>query len=118
MNPIKEQIRSQDLLKIKKIIDQDINEDKFIIVRRTKNINFIRKYSLTIEDVKNIIRKLSVEDCFEGPVKDNDSRYPGWIYKFDPLFEDTKLYIKIRIESIEKSICISIHEFGKYDEVN
>lgn len=33
------------------------------------------------------------------------------------MFENTKLYIKIRVESVEKSICLSVHEFGKYDEV-
>ena len=27
------------------------------------------------------------------------------------------LYIKIRVEYIDKAVCISIHEFGKYDEV-
>ena len=34
-----------------------------------------------------------------------------------PMFENVKLYIKIRVESSEKSVCLSVHEFGKYDEV-
>ena len=37
---------------------------------------------------------------------------------FNLMFKDTQLYIKIRIENIEKSVCLSVHEFGKYDEVN
>ena len=69
-------------------------------------------------DVKDIIRELSVDDCFAGPEKDRDPQYNGWIFKFSSLFEGTKLYIKIRVESIEKSVCLSVHEFGKYDEVN
>lgn len=36
MNTIGGQIRSQNLLKIKKIVDQDNNGDKFIIARRDK----------------------------------------------------------------------------------
>ena len=52
MNTIEDQIQSRNLLKIKKIIDQDNN-------------------------------------C-----------------------------IKIRIESSEKSVCLSVHEFGKYDGGN
>lgn len=117
MNTIESQYRSLNLLKIKKIIDKDKNGDKFIIVRTKKNIDFMREYGLTNEDVKNIIRQLSIEDCFAGPEKDRDSQYDGWVFKFDPLYENTKLYIKIRVESIDKSICLSVHEFGKYDEV-
>lgn len=119
MNTIGGNIQSQYLLRIKKIVDSDNNGDKFIIRRRPKNIEFMREYGLNDEDVKDIIRGLSVEDCFAGPEKDRDPQYEGWIFKFNPLFEGTKLYIKIRVESIEKSICLSVHEFGKYDdEVN
>ena len=118
MNTIGGQIQSQNLLKIKKIVDNDNNGDKFVIVRTKKNIEFMRDYNLNNEDIKDIIRGLSVDDCFAGPEQDRDPQYNGWIFKFDPLFEDTKLYIKIRIESIEKSVCLSVHEFGKYDEVS
>ncbi len=118
MNTIGGQIQSQNLLKIKKIVDNDNNGDKFVIVRTKKNIEFMRNYNLNNEDIKDIIRGLSVDDCFAGPEQDRDPRYHGWIFKFDPLFEETKLYIKIRIESIEKSVCLSVHEFGKYDEVS
>ncbi len=115
MNILKKQIQTQELLKIKKIVDADNDGDKFIIVRTKKNIEFMREYSLNNEDIKNIIRNLSVDDCFSGPEKDRDPKYEGWIFKFDPLFEKTKLYIKIRIENIEKSVCLSVHEFGKYE---
>ena len=108
MNTIGGQIRSQNLLKIKKIVDQDNNGDKFIIARRDKNIEFMREYGLNHEDVKDIIRGLTVEDCFAGPEEDRNPKYEGWIFKFNP----------IRIENIEKSVCLSVHEFGKYDEVN
>lgn len=118
MNTIENQFRSRNLLRIKKIVDNDNNGDKFIIVRTKKNIEFMREYGLSNEDVKSIIRGLSVEDCYAGPEKDRDSNYEGWIFKFNPLFEETKLYIKIRIESTEKSVCLSVHEFGKYDGVN
>ena len=118
MNTIGGQIQSQNLLKIKKIVDNDNNGDKFVIVRTRKNIEFMRDYSLNDDDIKDIIRELSVDDCFADQEKDRDSQYNGWIFKFSPLFEGTKLYIKIRVESIEKSVCLSVHEFGKYDEVN
>ncbi len=75
----------------------------------------MRNYGLDHNDVKNIIRQLSVDDCFSGPEEDRDEKYKGWIFKFSPLFENIKLYIKIRVENINKSVCISVHEFGKYD---
>ena len=118
MNTIEGQIQSQNLLKIKKIVDNDNNGDKFVIVRTKKNVEFMREYSLNNDDIKDIIRELSVDDCFAGPEKDRDPKYEGWIFKFSPLFEGNKLYIKIRVESTEKSVCLSVHEFGKYDEVS
>ena len=117
MNTIGGQIRTQNLLRIKQIIDEDNNGDRFIIVRTKKNLEFIREYGLTNNDIKNIIRQLSVEDCFSGPEADRDSQYEGLIFKFSPIFENLKLYLKIRIENRDKAICISVHEFGKYDEV-
>ena len=115
MNTIKHKIQSQSLLKIKKIIEEDKNGDKFIIIRTKKNRDFMMENGLNDEDVKNIIKELSVQDCFSGPEPDRDSKYKGYIFKFYPIFNEIKLYIKIRIESSEKSICLSIHEFGKYD---
>ena len=117
MNTIGGQIQCQYLLKIKKILDKDKNGDKFIIVRTKKNIEFMREYGINNEDIKNIIKQLSVEDCFSGPENDRNPEYEGWIFKFCPLFEGIKLYIKIRVESTEKSVCLSVHEFGKYDGV-
>lgn len=72
MNTIEGQIQSKSLLKIKKIIDNDNNGDKFVIVRTKKNIEFMREYSLNNDDVKDIIRELSVDDCFAGPEKDRN----------------------------------------------
>lgn len=117
MNTIGEQIKSKNLLIIKNIIDKDNNGDKFIIVRTKKNIEFMRKYGLNAEDVKDIIRQLSVEDCYSGLEKDRDLKYDGLVFKFNPIFEDIRLYIKLRVESTDKTICLSVHEFGKYDEV-
>lgn len=69
MKTIRGQIRTQNLLKIKKIVDQDNNGDKFIIARRDKNIEFMREYGLNHEDIKDIIRGLTVEDCFQDQKK-------------------------------------------------
>ena len=80
MKTIRGQIRTQNLLKIKKIVDQDNNGDKFIIARRDKNIEFMREYGLNHEDIKDIIRGLTVEDCFSGPEEDrNQNTMVGYL---------------------------------------
>jgi hypothetical protein len=117
MNVITDKLRGKYLLRIKTLVSSDINGEHFTIVRTKKNIDFMYEYGLSIEDVKNIILNLSTEDCFSGPENDRDLRYEGWIFKFSPMFENVKLYNKIRVESSEKSVCLSVHEFGKYDEV-
>lgn len=117
MNVITDKLREKYLLRIKTLVSSDINGEHFTMVRTKKNIDFMYEYGLSIEDVKNIILNLSTEDCFSGPENDRDLRYEGWIFKFSPMFENVKLYIKIRVESSEKSVCLSVHEFGKYDEV-
>ena len=58
MKTIRGQIRTQNLLRIKKIVDQDNNGDKFIIARRDKNIEFLREEGLNHEDIKDIIGDL------------------------------------------------------------
>lgn len=117
MNTIEEQIRNQNLMIIKNTVEADNNGDKFDIVRTRKNREFMRKNQLNREGVKEIIRKLTILDCFAGPEKDRNIEYEGPIFKFCPMFKYKKLYIKIRVESTDKSICISVHEFGLYDEV-
>lgn len=117
MNVITDKLREKYLLRIKTLVSSDINGEHFTMVRTKKNIDFMYEYGLSIEDFKNIILNLSTEDCFSGPENDRDLKYEGWIFKFSPMFENVKLYIKIRVESSEKSVCLSVHEFGKYDEV-
>ena len=117
MDTIQKKFQLQLLFKIKKIVDSDDGGNNFIINRTQKNIEFIREYGLQNEDIKNIVRQLSIDDCFSGPEKDRNPKFSGMLIKFNPLFENVKLYVKIRIENDEKAVCISIHEFGKYDEV-
>ncbi len=113
MEDIKHQIVRQKLTIIKQLVTKDINGDKFILANRNKNRTFMLEYGLLINDIKGIILNLEVDDYYKGPEKD-DAGFEGEIWIFTPIFQNTKLYIKIRIDNNTLVICISIHEFGIY----
>lgn len=71
------------------------------------------EYGLLTTDIKNIVLDLEVDDYYKGPEVDI-AGLDGEIWIFTPNFQDTRLYIKIRLENNTLLICISIHEYGIY----
>lgn len=114
MNTLGENIQVKYLAIIKKMIATDDSSLK--VLNRRKNTSFLLKYNLKKKDIINIILGLTKEDIMTGPEFDKDTQYDGWIFKFCPMFKIQKIYIKIRVENENKAICISIHEFGLYEE--
>lgn len=113
MESILQQIVRQKLTIIKQLVTKDKNGDIFIIASREKNRKFILEYGLLTDDIKDIILDLEVDDYYKGPEED-EAGFKGEIWIFTPYFQDTKLYIKIRLENNTLVICISIHEYGIY----
>lgn len=62
MDTIKNQLINQYLLKIKRIVNEDAYGEKFIIRPSKKNITFMHENKLTRKDIKEIIKKLSIQD--------------------------------------------------------
>lgn len=86
-------------------------QGKMIFLERKKNIEFLRKYGLLIEDIKDIILNLTPQDCIEGPENDHNTKYEGQIWKFrNSTYLDVTVYIKIRYNPPEEVVCISFHE--------
>lgn len=113
MESIKQQIVRQKLTIIKKLVTKDKNGDKFILVNRDKNRNFMLEYGLLTNDIKDIILNLEVDDYYRGPEED-DAGFEGEIWIFTPTFQNIRLYIKIRLANNTVVICISIHEYGNF----
>ena len=113
METIKQQIVRQKLTIIKQLISKDKNGDKFILVNRIKNRNFMLEYGLLTNDIKNIILNLEVNDYYAGPEED-DAGLEDEIWIFTPIFQNVKLYIKLRLANNTLLVCISIHEYGNY----
>lgn len=79
---------------------------------RDKNVQFMREYGLTEDDIKDIILDLDVTNYFRGPNKDHNSLYEGDIWEFKYKLEIYKildLYIKVRYNPPEELVCISFH---------
>ncbi len=113
MESIKQQIVRQKLTIIKELVTKDKNGDKFILVNRDKNRNFMLEYGLLTNDIKDIILNLELDDYYKGPEED-DAGFEGEIWIFTPIFQNIKLYIKIRLANNTVVICISIHEYGNF----
>lgn len=113
METIKHQIIRQKLTFIKQIVTEDKDGNKFVLANREKNRDFMLEYGLLINDIKEIILNLEIDDYYKGPEKD-DAGLEGEIWIFTPFFEKDKLYIKIRLANNILVICISIHKYGVY----
>ena len=113
MESIKRQIVRQKLTIIKQLVTKDKNGNKFILANRDKNRNFMLEYGLLTNDIKDIILNLEVDDYYKGPEED-EAGFEGEIWIFTPIFQDIKLYIKIRLANNTLVVCISIHKYGIY----
>ena len=111
MESIQHQIVRQKLTIIKQLVTKDKNGDKFILINRDKNRNFLLEYGLLINNIKDIILNLEINDYYKGPEKD-EAGFEGEIWVFTPTFQNIKLYIKIRLNNNTLVVCISIHEYG------
>lgn len=113
MESLKRQIIRQKLTIIKQIVAEDRKGDRFIIASRDKNRDFMLKYGLLINDIKNIILNIEIDDYYKGPEKD-EAGFDGEVWIFTPNFQDIKLYVKLRLSNNILVVCISIHEYGIY----
>ena len=62
MESIKQQIVRQKLTIIKELVTKDKNGDKFILVNRDKNRNFMLEYGLLTNDIKDIKWMIIIKD--------------------------------------------------------
>ena len=92
MDNIKKAIIYKFLIEIKNLISQG----KFRFAgERTINIEFLHKYGLTIDDIKEIIYDLKPENHKRGPTSDHKD-YDGTVWEFNyviELSEDIEIYI-------------------------
>lgn len=98
----------------------------FQIERTEKNKIFDRKFSLTDQEKRSILRSLTADDCYQIAPNNNPRYKTDEVYKFfkeiDLIvfgeLESTKLYLKMYIRELntyDMVIVISFHEEGMHD---
>ena len=109
MNRITDQLVKKYLFDVKR----DISKKKYQFIERKKNIEFLKKYGLTIDDIFNVLLALSPEDYISGPQEDRDTKV-GAIWKFKYVLDEIKIYIKINFNPPNDINIISFHEDDDY----
>ena len=88
-----------------------LKQEQFDFVNRDKNIDFLEKHNLSIENEIEAIKQLNKHDLKEGPVEDDNPnrKHPVWI--FIKKIWNIECYIKIKvINHCRVIIVISFHE--------
>lgn len=90
-----------------------LSEGNYVFVPRNKNLQALANHGLAIEDAKDEILSLTVEDYYKGPKRDFDHNQPGDIWEFKKIVDGEQFYVKLKIQdrngtSILK--CLSFHE--------
>lgn len=107
-----------ELEKVEDFLDQfrQCSRPEVSISQYYKNLDFIQKSGITIEEIKEILlEKLSAQHYYKGPESDIDSMQDeGIIYHFKYSWEDFEIYIKLKVSLKSKewwtAICLSIHD--------
>lgn len=100
-------------LNVTEIIKQ-CKSAKINFIPRDKNLIFLRKINITIDEAINYVRQLTVND-FVKAVDDRDIRYSGKLWIFKRLIKKYYCYIKIKYINNEEGliVVISFHEDEK-----
>lgn len=83
------------------------------MVEREKNLQALIENELSINDVKEAIRKLDKKNYFKGPKADFNKREKGELYEFKLVVADKTFYLKLKLQQInEKTVlkCLSFHK--------
>ena len=106
-------IMNFDTLTISKVIliIRFCDNNHITIIRREKNLDFLYKNDIAIDQAKDFVRSLAIEDFVKGPLKDSNPtrKHPLWVFKkrgFDHI-----CYIKLKIVNKRKeTVVVSFHE--------
>lgn len=87
-----------------------VRENNVVFVRRSENLDTLWTLNLTVNDVKNCILGLSIEDYYKGPEMDHDLS-EGQIWVFRHPIKSIPIYIKLKLFEHNGKNCVKILSF-------
>ena len=88
-------------------------------IERPKTVDFLDRYELMEDDVRDIIHGLTINDYHDGPVEDTNPKFskPLWVFIKYINEIQIRVYIKIKIINNRRKVFVfSIHEEGLYGD--
>lgn len=74
-----------------RLVKAEVACDRFVLARRRKNIEFLASLGMAIEDVKQILLDLQIENYHAGPLPDeSDHGNDVWVFRSD--YEEMEIY--------------------------
>ena len=83
-----------------KILRKKINENRQTLLA----------LNMTLEDVYSLLRSLGINDYSKGPEDDLDGS-AGEVIVFNKLYNEKKLYIKVKLFKVQNEECLKIISF-------
>ena len=71
----------------------DCDEIRIVDTEKNRKTRFI--LGMSTNDQKALIKSLTVQDYYSGPLQDRDPSFPGELFIFKKAFDNQMLYIKI-----------------------
>jgi hypothetical protein len=105
MNELTTQLVKKYLFEVKR----EICQKKYQFIQRRKNVDFLKEYGLTLDDMLLVLLDLSPNDYISGPEEDRDTKQ-GAIWKFKYTLDEIQIYIKINYNPPNDINIISFHE--------
>ncbi|MDA3941158.1 MAG: type II toxin-antitoxin system MqsR family toxin [Spirochaetia bacterium] len=102
----KEQLIHINLGKIK----DAVKKKRAIFIETSKNAKTLFDHNLSTSDVYRILVELTEEDYYKGPEDDHDGS-AGYIWVFLHPVSGCKMYIKLKLFSIEQEEYVKILSF-------
>lgn len=91
-------------------IKEAVSENRFFFVQRKENKNTLLSLAMNIQDVKNCIAGLSLNDYVKGPEDDHDGTL-GQIWVFRYPLSGCLIYIKLKLFKIDEKDYVKVLSF-------
>ena len=106
--------RKQDIEKFLEKICGLIDQEKYCLVKREKNLATLAQLGLQSVDVIDLIKNLEWKDYISGPDKDRDRPRSAPFWKFKITIDEARIYVKIKADSIQGEAKIVSFHFDEY----